>query len=179
MRHLTLIKAAKKIAALACVIGLVACVTEPASLSSQASISAKTSKIGQVENVNISTLEDRRSKGAVLTDMYGRPMSGVDFIEWLENSLTSRGFTIEPMDEAAPEMCNIDLALRRAEIGAQATSKMSSVVFSARKTGSEDDEQVFRGRHSNMNWASTSGETNGMLSRALDDALLGVIGLCD
>lgn len=179
MHQFNLIKTVTKVAVFGCALGVVACATEPATLSSQAAFSAKTSKIGKIENVNVAKLEDRRSKGAVLTDIYGRPMSGVDFTEWLENSLTSRGLTIGPVDEAAPDVCNIDLALRRAEIGAQATSKMSSVVFTARKTGSEDDEQVFRGRHSNMNWASTSGETNGMLSRALDDALIGVVGLCD
>ena len=160
-------------------LGLAACATEPASLTQSAVRSVKTRELGKVEGINVVSLQDRRGKDAVFTDIHGRPMSGVDLLGWLENSLALRGISLGSMDSDSPDTCNIDLALRRAETGIQATSKIASFVFSVRVSGSEDVETIIRGRHSSMNWASTSSETNGMLSRALDDALLDIANFCD
>ena len=158
---------------------LTACGSTPASLSETSSATANLDK-SAMSVLHVASVIDDREEGAVLTDLLGREMEGVDLMSWLETSLEKRGVSLA---ETAPsdDMCSVDLSLKRAIVTAKkGTSKQSNLVFSVKPAGDSDAERkIIRGTDASMNWANTSGETNRALGKALDNALNKLSEHCD
>ena len=160
----------------ACAVIISACATQPASLEAKSSVKLETELVN-ADQISIRAIKDNRPKNAELSDMYGRPMSGTNFMEWFENSLQANGLYLNGDAAAEDAACQIDLEIRRAEVKSKNTSKSATVVIGARDIRS-DDYALYRGVNTGMNWAGGQGETNNALSRALHEALLKLDEAC-